>query len=208
MKYLLFLLIGLSAAACGTNRHGGWKLVSVPAKPSETLAQTTEQRLSSDSESIIILENTTAESNPSPILGTSSSESLVATQTMVAPQQLASKQAKSSTPDLEEVGDEDEPDTQAKVDAALMTEKIAKRSLTYGIISLVTFLFPFVPVVGTVMTFLAISSANRAMKARYITEKGDKYARTGLILGYIGIGLRIIALIVFFAFLLVILGLL
>ena len=84
---------------------------------------------------------------------------------------------------------------------ALKTEKEAKKSTVFGILGVVLSFTP-VFIAGLIFSVNGLKRSTRALKAQYITPRGLKFARTGLILSIIGLVISSILLIALFILLL------
>ncbi len=205
MKYLIPVLLVITLFSCGTLNQSGWKLVKVDSKPKELAKTNAGMPFEVEDKIPVVLEKKEPATH---IEASSEIASLVESEksTQIKQSILSTKKSLKKKPDNGEGEDEENPETQEKVDAALAAEKIGNRSLIFGVINLVTLILPFIPFLGLIMSILAITNARKALRERFITEKGLKSAQTGLILGYIGLGLRILSLVLFIILLLVLLG--
>ena len=77
---------------------------------------------------------------------------------------------------------------------ALQTDKEAKKGLIFSIIGIATSWTPAF-IVGLIFSINGIKRSSRALKAQYITPKGLKNAKTGLILSIIGLVISSIILL-------------
>jgi hypothetical protein len=70
-----------------------------------------------------------------------------------------------------------------------------KRSRDLSITGLLLSFLPFVGLAGLILSIIGLSKGIKALNARYITEDGLRWAKTGVIISSISIGLRVLAII-------------
>lgn len=206
MKYLIPVLLIMTLFSCGTLNQSGWKLVKVDSKPKELAKSNAEMPSEVEDKTPVVLEKTEPATH---IEASSEIASLVESEksSQTKESKITTKKSPKKKPNNGENEDEVDPNQQNKVDAALNAEKIGNKSLLFGIINIVAFLFPIIPFLGLIMSILAITKGRKALEERYITENGLKAARAGLILGYVGLGLRILMLVGFIILIMILLGL-
>jgi hypothetical protein len=70
-----------------------------------------------------------------------------------------------------------------------------KKSRDLSITGLLLSFLPFVGLVGLILSIIALAKGIKALNARYITEDGLRWAKTGVVISSISIGLRVLAII-------------
>lgn len=89
--------------------------------------------------------------------------------------------------------DEENPETIKYL--AIDAEERGKKSRNLGIAGLILSFVPFLGLVGLIFSIISLSNGIKGLRSRYITEDGLRWAKTGVVLSSISLGLRVLAII-------------
>jgi hypothetical protein len=96
-----------------------------------------------------------------------------------------------TTPNQDDSSDFEDREIKA---LAYEAEFNGKRSRDLSITGLLLSFIPFVGLAGLILSIIALAKGIKALNARYITEDGLRWAKTGVIISGISIGLRLLAI--------------
>lgn len=203
--FKIVFLFGLMLVASCTSLNHSYRLKLVKTNP----VSTTDVVQHEKKKEIIVLQKTEVEAQNSIseialASATQSSPSIENSDLNIETELRLEKNVKAPFFEIDETKNVQEEDSLQIIASALETERIAKKSMISGIISVAFYLFPYLGIASLIFGIIGLAKAKTAQKREYSTPKGIKYARAGKVLSIIGIvlgslfALLLLALLILF----------